>query len=221
MIHVLLPLLLLAVCGGARTPPLPSGIDPRDIVLNEVFYVGGAAQDWVEIENTGEMTIDVGAWWLCSEFLYEQLENMELLFGGDYMLGPGELLVVEVGGELPPLNDEAADLGLYTTMNFEDPDAMADYLQWGTAGNPGRADVAAAAGLWRELAPGVYDFVEGAAAGESAAYCGSNGGGGILTYGIDFTNGEPSLGLDQEIPCRLFGDGFESGDTDGWDQTVS
>ncbi len=207
-----------AGCGGPAS--VPGGPAPREVVLHEVFYSVAPGGDWVEIKNTGRETLDLASWWLCSQLLYEQLQNLRLLAGADYVLAPGELLAVEVGGAIPALDDTAADLGLYTIGVFDDPNSMVDFLQWGTAGNRGRSDVAVAAGLWRELAPGVYDFVETAAAGESAAYCGANGGGGFLTYSTDYTNGDPTLGIDQEVACRIFEDGFEGGDTQEWTVTV-
>jgi hypothetical protein len=173
-----------------------------DIVINEVYYVvGGAGEppDWIELKNTGNDTIDISNWWLCSEFQYEQLSNMTLLDGDDLTLGPGEILTVQAWVDL---NNTAADLGLYTVNEFANPDAMVDFLQWGTDASIGRSTVAVEKGVWSETAPGVYDFVPSASIGnrESAAYQGSNRGGGLLTLSSDFANGPTSRGAENEQP---------------------
>ena len=56
-------------------------------------------------------------------------------------------LVVSAAGLLPPLNASSGEVGLYTSGDFGDPAAMADYLVWGST-NQVRYPVAVAAGLW-------------------------------------------------------------------------
>jgi hypothetical protein len=183
--------------------PTPSGPTPTpsptatpsssgsstDMAINEVYYLGDANGDWVEIVNTGTAVIDIGEWWLCARFQYGQLNTLTLLSGDDYILGPGEKLVVRAHADL---DDSASDLGLYTTNTFTDANAMVDFVQWGTDQDVGRSDVAAAKGIWRELNPGSYDFVPTAASGQSAAWKGTNSGGGLLTFSSDWGNGTPS-----------------------------
>ena len=92
------------------------------------------------------------------------------------------------------LDDSASDLGLYTTNTFTDANAMVDFVQWGTDQDVGRSDVARDKGIWRELTPGVYDFVPTAGSGQSAAWKGTNSGGGLLTFSEDWGNGTPTQG---------------------------
>ena len=180
---------------GTPTPsptstPSSSGSD-TDVAINEVYYLGDSSQDWVEIVNTGASVIDISDWWLCARFQYGQINTLTLLSGDDYILGPGEKLVVQAHADL---DNTASDLGLYTTNTFTDANAMVDFVQWGTDQDVGRSDVAAAKGIWRELSTGVYDFVPTAASGQSAAWKGTNSGGGLLTFSEDWENGTPTQG---------------------------
>lgn len=184
-----------------------------DVVINEIFYLGTAAEDWVELKNTGIETIDVSSWWLCARFNYNQLSSLPLLDGDDLVLEPGEIITVGAGGNL---NDVSSDLGLYTFDDFDDPIDMVDFVQWGTSTDVGRPDVAADKGIWTEVSMDVYDFAPTAGAGEALAYCGTNSGGGLLTLSDDLANSAPTRGAENTVPCPLFGDGFESGDTSGW-----
>ena len=171
-----------------------------NIAINEVYYVGDINSDWVEIKNMGTGTYDVSNWWLCSEINYGKLGDMQLL-SGTLTLAPGEIAVVRAWKDL---NNAAADLGLYKDNNgaqpsFASPEHMIDFLQWGTSNLVGRSAVAGSKGLWREIEAGVYDYVPTAGAGESAAYDGTNGGGGTLTYATDFFNGAPSQGSENPV----------------------
>jgi hypothetical protein len=73
---------------------------------------------------------------------------------------------------------------------------MVDFVQWGTASDVGRSDVAFAKGIWSRSSPTVYDFVATAGTGLAAAYTGANTGGGLLTLSADFANSVPTPGFD-------------------------
>ena len=180
----------------ATSTPTGGGTS-TDVAINEVYYKGGIGQDWVEIVNTGSDIIDISDWWLCARFQYGQISTLTLLAGSDYILSPGEKLVVQAHADL---DDNASDLGLYTTNDFANPDAMVDFVQWGTDQDVGRSDVAVAKGVWRELAPGQYDFVPTAGSGQSAAWQGTNSGGGLLTFSNDWENGIPTQGGPNDGP---------------------
>ena len=170
--------------------PAGSGTS-TDIAISEVYYQGNASEDWVEIVNTGSGVVDIGDWWLCARFQYGQINTLALVSGNDYILGPGERLVVRAHADL---DNSASDLGLYTVNDFANPSAMVDFVQWGTDQDVGRSDVARDKGIWRELSPGVYDFVPTAGSGQSAAWKGTNSGGGLLTFSSDWENRTPSPG---------------------------
>jgi len=192
---------------------MPAAGADTDIVINEVSYLGTAGSEWVELLNTGADTINVATWWLCARFDYRQLSALPILVGDDLVLGPSEILVVAAGMNL---DDTASDLGLYTTSSFASAAAMVDFVQWGTAADVGRSDVAAAKGIWTEVSANTYDFVVTSPAGTTLAYGGINGGGGLLSLSSDFTNGPHSQGAENP----LFEDGFESGDTLRWSSVV-
>ena len=183
-IFVLLLLLTLLVLvqampvAGRAAVPLADDTPQAstDIAITEVFYKGGTGEDWVEITNLGSDTIDIAAWWFCSKFSYGQLSTMSLLNGDDFVMLPGEVIVVQAWRDL---HDIIADLGLYSFNNFPDSNSMVDYVQWGTDANPGRGNVAVKKGIWREPLPGVYDFVPTSGVDQSAQWSGINSGGGL------------------------------------------
>jgi hypothetical protein len=205
--------LSLVVMGMAWAPVAPAA--DTDVVIQEVFYLGGANQDWVELRNVGVATVDLTGWWSCARFSYEALSDSTILVGDDLMLDPGEVLVL---GLAIDLDDTSSDFGIYNTNSFGSSAAMVDFIQWGTATDVGRSDVAAAKGIWRELSTGVYDFIATASANESVSFCGLNGGGGLLTFATDLVNTATSQGSDTAAACgRVFRDGFETGGFDNWD----
>lgn len=198
MALVLIGLSLSVVGVTAREPAAPSA--DTDIVINEVYYLGNSAtEDWIELKNVGSETIDVSSWFFCARFSYsfQTLANLTLLDGSDLILGPGEIITLQAWTNL---DNTASDLGLYISdSSFADPNNMVDFVQWGTADDVGRSDVAAAKGIWTETATDQYDFVATAGAGQSLAYGGSNGGGGLLTLSSDFSNGTPTRGAENTI----------------------
>ena len=185
-------LLLAGVYTVMAAEPQAPQVD-TDIVINEVYYLGDSTQDWVELKNTGSDTIDISAWLFCAQFNYsfQTLAGLTLLDGDDLILGPGEIVTLRAWTDL---NNTSSDLGLYTSTSFTSPGAMVDYVQWGTPINTGRANVAAAKGIWQETSPGQYDFAPTAGPGESLAFGGTNSGPGLLTLSSDLANGAPTQG---------------------------
>ncbi|MBX3049980.1 MAG: lamin tail domain-containing protein [Caldilineaceae bacterium] len=193
---ILLPGLFSLAVGEGELSAQPSANE--DIVINEVHYRGvGSADDWIEIRNTGSQTIDVGNWWFCARFDYGQVGLLPIINGDDYILTPGEILVVRPWTDL---DDNASDLGLYIDSNFFSATSMVDFVQWGSGAAIGRGSVAVAKGIWRELSPGQYDFVPRSADGQTLAWRGINSGSGLLTHSTDWQNGAPSQGQDNAIP---------------------
>lgn len=199
---------------GVGWAPVASAAD-TDVVIQEIFYLGSADQDWVELRNVGVETVDMSGWWSCARFSYEAFSASTILIGDDLMLDPGEVLVL---GLTIDLDNTSSDFGIYTTNSFGSSSAMVDFIQWGTASDVGRSDVAAAKGIWQEVSTGVYDFIATAGANESVNFCGLNGGGGLLTLATDLVNTSASQGSDTSADCgRVFRDGFETGGFQNWD----
>lgn len=177
------------------------------MAINEVFYGGGAGEDWVELINRGNQAVDIGNWRFCSRFNYPTIDPGDILSGNpDLVIEPGEIIALAASIDLA----DTADLGLYVSSPFGDPGNMVDFLQWGTSSDVGRSDVARDKGIWLETAPGEFDFVPQAGTGESTAWCGTESGGGFLTTSMDFRNGSPTQGSANNLNCDLvLRDGFE------------
>ena len=117
------------------------------IVINEIF----PENNQVELKNLSDVAIDVSGYWLCQFPAYGQMTNLALEDCGlsfDYILDPGEILVVETNASL---NSNDGELGLYnsdlTNNNFGNSDFIVDYVEWGSSGHM-RSSTAVAAGIW-------------------------------------------------------------------------
>lgn len=193
---VLLVMTLLMVSGGRHADRYSLSTPVSDIVINEVYYLGNVpADDWIELRNSGSEIIDVSNLWFCARLSYARLGTLTILQGDDYVMMPDEVLVLRVWGLGVGLNNSSSDLGLYLSTLFSSPSEMRDFVQYGSSTPIGRSPVAFGAGLWSRTSSTVYDFVPTAPAGESLAYQGTNGGGGLLTLSSDFQNGPPSQGV--------------------------
>ena len=117
------------------TVPMPL----RSIVLNEVQY---GNRDLVEIYNNGDVAVDLSTYWLClGPGTYVQIGNVTPE-SGNIELGAGEFLVLPY-----TMPDVEGGLGLYSMNQFANPEAIVDFVQWGSGGSA-REDVAVAAGIW-------------------------------------------------------------------------
>ena len=113
--------------------------DVRSIVFNEVNY---GEDKLIELWNNGTVSVDLAPYWLClGPGQYLQIENATVV-SGNRELAPGEFLVVN--WDMLSNNE---GLGLYSTNTFASADAIVDFVQWGSGGNP-RENVAVEAGIW-------------------------------------------------------------------------
>lgn len=196
-VGVFVLLLLARIAWATDGPNRPTANE--DIAINEVFYKGAtSAEDWIELRNTGNENIDVSNWWFCARFDYERVGALQRIVGDDFILTPGELLVVRPWTDL---DDSASDLALYIDGNFFSASSLVDFVQWGSGASIGRANVAVSKGIWRQLSPGQFDFVPGAGTGQSIAWSGTNSGGGLLTHSQDWSAGAPSQGNTNPPPA--------------------
>lgn len=182
-----------------------------DVEINEVFYLGDASEDWIELRNVGQDTVDISAWWFCTRFAYRPLSSQTILVGDDLMLDPGEIIVLTAGVDIN--STIGADMGLYITNSFGNSNNMVDFLQWTTPNRVGRSNEAITRDFWIGDINGPVDFIDGASGNQSVSFCGVNGGGGLLSLGSDFVNGEPTMGLPNNVSCDeeiLFDNSFES-----------
>ncbi|MGI9542758.1 MAG: hypothetical protein ACR2MX_05825 [Cyclobacteriaceae bacterium] len=97
--------------------------------------------DQIILKNFGEASKDVGDYWICNLKSYAQVSD---LASGDLNLDPNGTITLD-----RVIVDAASDIGLYNTNTFTDAAAMVDFMQFGEdVGANGRADVAAAKGIW-------------------------------------------------------------------------
>jgi hypothetical protein len=132
--------------------------------INEVGTLGvefQSASKWVELYNEGDAAVDVSSYWLCNFPNYKQISTLNVL-DGNTTIPAGDFLVLEFAD----LGDTDSELGLYSTNDFANSDAMLDYMQYGSAGHM-RESVAVSAGVWD-----AGTFVMPAPTGESMAYVG-------------------------------------------------
>ena len=179
--------------GVLQDPPAAPAFD-RDMVINEVFYTGDAAEDYVEIRNAGPGRVDLSGWQFCfRQGSYAALSGLQRIAGASgTVLEPGDVVAFATGVDL---DDNQAGVGLYVNGSFGSSTSMVDYVQWGASNLSGsRANVALDAGLW--TAPGgSIDFVPSAEAGEALLFEGRNSGVTVLeSLSGDFINGVPSPG---------------------------
>jgi hypothetical protein len=115
----------------------PEVTGQASFVINEVAYQGNK----IEIFNNGDAAADLGSHYLClGPGSYAQISNLET--EGSLNLAPGAFATVTY--ELPEQN---GGLGLYSTDQFANANAMVDFVQWGAASSA-RENVAVEAGLW-------------------------------------------------------------------------
>jgi len=98
----------------------------------------------VEIFNGTSDIVDLTNYWLCSRISYERLGTSTVVSGALSIL-PGQRTVFKTS--TLNFNNASADLGLYSTNSFADPNSMVDFVQWG-AGGLGRESVAVSKGIW-------------------------------------------------------------------------
>lgn len=125
------------------------------IQLDEIVLAGSP---YLLIANRGIGAGSTGGHFICQFPNYYELPDVELQ--------PGERIAVPLGeGEVPELvgvvatvdvinplgqvNRLDGELGLYSRSEFNSPDAIIDYVEWGSPGHA-RSSVAAGAGIWTQ-----------------------------------------------------------------------
>ncbi len=140
LLVVLVAVLFIASCSKDDDPVITPTNPEVSVVLNEVQYQG---TDLVEILNTGTESADLSNYWLClGPGTYVQLSSITPQSGSVTNLQAGGYLVLPY--DMP---DDNAGLGLYSSNQFTDSNAIVDFVQWGSGGSA-RENVAVAAGIW-------------------------------------------------------------------------
>ena len=138
-------ILVLTSCGAsnsieANLNNTTSNAASQILQLTEVDPVNNL----VEIYNNTGSTINLTNYWLCSRINYERIGTSTIVSGNLNLL-TNERIVIQTNAL--NLDNSSADLGLYETNTFGNPDSMVDFLQWGASGL-GRESVAVAKGIW-------------------------------------------------------------------------
>lgn len=123
---------------------------------NARFIIGSVVfgdQGTIEVGNLGPDAGDLTGYWLAIDPYYLELPSTVLAPGTALIVSVAEdadpTLVVPAFGLLPSLTGSSGEIGLYASGNFGSPDAIVDYVEWGSTGHV-RSTVAIAAGLWPE-----------------------------------------------------------------------
>ena len=140
-------LFLVASCsddeGVEEQGPDGGGENPTteiNVVFNEIQYNG--TKDLIEIYNAGDQPADLNEYWLClGPGAYQKIGDLTPESGNVVIPSKGFLVV---SYNLP--NDKGG-LGLYSTNEFTNANAIVDFVQYGAAGSA-RENVAATAGIW-------------------------------------------------------------------------
>ncbi len=136
------------------------------IVINEVF----ADDSSIELKNVGTTTIDISQYWLTQFPIIGQLTNLPLDCNpSDYILEPGEVVVLIFNGDMSPGDGEMAlynDEIVNPFTDFAESDYIVDYVEWGSS-NHTRSVVAVEAGIWT-----MGDFVPAFSVNNSIEYDG-------------------------------------------------
>lgn len=118
-----------------------------------MLSLGGLGQ--VVIQNVGSASGSLAGHWLCQRPSYFEFPDVELQpgefaavsVGGDIFVPPAGAIVVEGVANIGPFDPISGEVGLYLRDQFENPDAIISYVEWGESGH-GRSATAVSAGIW-------------------------------------------------------------------------
>jgi hypothetical protein len=95
------------------------------------------ANDMVHITNSGGADLDVNGLILCNFPLYAPIVDAPVIAAGETIIIPTGL----------PLGADEGELGLYLSQQYENPDEILSYVEWGSTGHT-RSPVAVGATIW-------------------------------------------------------------------------
>ena len=150
------------------------------IILNEFETTG---LERIELKNISNQTLDVNNFILCSYPVYNIISNLYLV-SGNYLMAPGDIVVLT--GH--PVGDTDGELAIYLNYNFTNPNAIIDYVEWGSSLHV-RSTIAQQAGIWS-----LGDFVPSPPPNVSLEYDGA--GDASTDWYVQMT---PTFGLENGI----------------------
>jgi hypothetical protein len=119
------------------------------VIGSVVFGEGGT----IEVGNLGPDAGDLSGFWIAIHPYYMEIPSTIIAPGKAIIVSIEEEadpeLVITAAGLLPVLTSASGEIGLYSSGGFGDPDAIVDYVEWGSTGHV-RSNVAIEAGLWPE-----------------------------------------------------------------------
>ena len=130
---------------------LPSTAGAQDAAPTIAVTGVDLANSTIEITNHGDADVDPNGIILCNFPAYAPIEGAEVI-------PPGGSITIDAGAHGITLDPTSGEMGLYTSPDYENADAIISYVEWGDPGHQ-RAPVAVAAGLWVEGSADISDGV--------------------------------------------------------------
>ena len=137
---VFVPALLVARVTGAGAQEGKPTIAVTSVELNA---------GTIEVTNTGDADVDPNGLIFCNFPAYAGIE-------GAAVIAPGETITIDSAAHGVALDAAGGEMGISTVAEYENPDAMITYVEWGTTGHQ-RSPIAVQAGVWAE---GVAEAVD-------------------------------------------------------------
>lgn len=133
---------------------VPDSSTTTIVTGNARFVIGSVVfgeSATIEIGNLGPDAGDLTGFWIAVHPFYLEIPSMIIAPGKAIIVSIAEEadpeLVIPAAGLLPVLKSGSGEIGLYSSGGFGDPDAIVDYVEWGSTGHV-RSGVAIEAGLW-------------------------------------------------------------------------
>ena len=142
--------------GAPEPPPTEVAATVPIVTVDASFAIGTIVfgdQGWIELVNTGPQAGNIHGHWIAIHPYYLEMPSAIVEVGQAVRVSldpftDSEPLVM-AANLLPKLAASGGELGLYSTGSFGDPEAIVDYVEWGSGGHF-RSTVAEAAGIWDE-----------------------------------------------------------------------
>lgn len=165
----------------------PCGTSGNNPLLTIVLTRVGESSNIFDIKNISNDTIDVSDYWICrTNNIYDRIGATNIECGSfNTLMAPGD-----VNGLNLSLDNSDGELAIYNDFDFDNPDAMIHYVEWGSTGH-GRSDEAVAANLWS-----TGDFVDAITPNNSIYFTGQGYTSDSWNEGLTNTCGDIIISAD-------------------------